>query len=59
MTTFHAPASRDRLWSVVGVLAVLLPVLGLVLAASTGSALWLLPAAAVAVVVAVALTLWT
>lgn len=50
---------RDRLWQLLGVLAVLLPMLGLVLAATTGQELWLVPAAVVAAAVAVALTIWT
>jgi hypothetical protein len=49
---------RDRLWQLFGVLAVVLPMLGLVLSATTGQELWLLPAAAVAALVAVALTVW-
>lgn len=50
---------RDRLWQLVGLLAVVLPVLGIVLAAWTGQEAWLLPAATLAALVAVALTIWT
>ena len=68
----HAPARRRQrtsaeqpravragAWTALCLLAVLLPVAGLALAAVTGSEAWLVPAAVVAGLVVVALTVWT
>ena len=63
MTTLptHSPhrSGFDRLWTLVVVLAVGLPVVCLAAAAATGSAAWLVPAAVVAAVVVAALSLAT
>ena len=59
MTTVASRPRPDPVWSVVLLLAVLLPVAGVVGAALTGVGLLLVPAVLVAGAVALALGFWT